>query len=130
MSPLTLFLAKLIGSLLLILSVAMALRKPAILATSARIVRDPGMVLLTGIMRIVAGLAIVIGHDVWTGGALPIVVTLLGWTTLLGGLALIFLPQEKFIELYEALRFEQRYEAYLGFTFLLGLYLFIAGFIG
>lgn len=130
MSPLTLFLAKLIGSLLLILSVAMALRKPAILATSARIVRDPGMVLLTGIMRIVAGLAIVIGHDVWTGGALPVVITLLGWATLFGGLALIFLPQEKLIELYESMRFEQRYEAYLGFTFLLGLYLFIAGFIG
>jgi hypothetical protein len=129
MSPLTLFLAKLIGSLLLIVSAAMAFRKSAVLATSERIIRDPGMVFLTGIMRVAAGLAIVIGHDVWSGGALPIVVTLIGWATLLGGLALLFLSQEKFVETYETLQFERNFLTYLAFTFLLGLYLFVSGFV-
>jgi hypothetical protein len=52
MLPVTLFLAKLIGSLLLIVSATMALRKSALVATSERIIRDPDMVFLTGIMTV------------------------------------------------------------------------------
>ena len=130
MSPLTYFLARLIGSVLLIVAVAMASRKTAIVATANRIIRDPGMVFFSGVLRLVAGLAIVLGHDVWSGGALPIIVTLFGWLMFIGGLMLLFIPQEKLVEIYEAMRFEQRYATYASITFLLGLYLFIAGFVG
>jgi hypothetical protein len=130
MSPLTLFLAKLIGSILLIVVVSMATRKEAIAATANQVIHDPGMIFLTGVLRLVGGLAIVLGHDVWTGGALPIIVTLFGWLMLVGGLMQLFTPQAKLVELYHAMRFEQRYATYVAITFLLGLYLFIAGFIG
>jgi hypothetical protein len=130
MSPLTLFLAKLIGSVLLVVAVAMASRKAAIVATANRLIHDRGMVFFSGVLRLVGGLAIVLGHDVWTGGALPVVVTLFGWTMFLGGLMLLFFPQEKIVDVYDAMRFEQHYAFYVAITFLLGLYLSIGGFSG
>jgi hypothetical protein len=39
----------------------------------------------------VAGLAIVRGHNVWTGGW-PVVVTIFGWLAILGGLARMLFP--------------------------------------
>jgi hypothetical protein len=75
MSPLTLFLAKLIGSALLIFGVAMGSRKAAIVATAKRAIHDPGMALLSGVLPLIGGLAIVLGHDIWVGGALPVAVT-------------------------------------------------------
>lgn len=130
MSPLTLFLAKLIGSILLIVAVAMATRKAAIVTAANQIMRDPAMIFFSGVFRLAGGLAIILGHDVWTGGALPVVVTLFGWLMFIGGLPLLFMPQEKLVELYEAMRFEQHYAAYAAITFSFGLYLFIAGFVG
>ncbi len=79
MTPLTLFLAKLLGAVLLTMAAAMAARGAAIARTAKRMTSDPGMVMIGGAMRIGLGLAIVIGHDIWTGGALPVAVTLFGW---------------------------------------------------
>lgn len=130
MTPLTLFLAKLFGTAFLIFGVMMAVRKEALITTSERIIRDPGMVLLFGSLRLVIGLAIVIGHDVWSGGVLPPVITLLGWFTLLRGLILLFAPSNKLFELYRSMRFEQNYAYYAAGTGLIGLYLLVAGFAG
>jgi hypothetical protein len=129
MLPLTLFLAKLIGSVLIILAVAMTLRKAEIIDAANQIVRDPKLVFVSGMFRLVAGLAIVLGHDVWTGGPLPVLVTLFGWLMFAGGAMLLFTPHEKLVRIYEMMRFEQHYPTYSAITFLLGLYLVIAGFV-
>jgi hypothetical protein len=42
-------------------------------------------------IAVTAGLAIVIGHNVWSGGALLVIVTLLGWIILIRGVVLLFL---------------------------------------
>ena len=39
-------------------------------------------------------IAMAIGHNVWSGGALPIVVTLVGWLIFAKGLMLSFVSQE------------------------------------
>jgi hypothetical protein len=39
---------------------------------------------------VTTGLAIVIGHNVWSGGALPVIVTLFGWIILIRGVVLLF----------------------------------------
>jgi hypothetical protein len=130
MSSLTLFLAKLIGSALLIFGVAMGSRKAAIVATANRAIHDSGMALLSGALRLIGGLAIVLGHDIWTGGALPVAITMFGWLMLISGLILLFAPQAKLVEFYDAMRFEQRYATYVAITFLFGLYFFVAGFVG
>jgi hypothetical protein len=49
-----------------------------------------------------------LGHNVWSGGALPVVVTLVGWVALIKGLLLLFLSPEAAAGLYlGGLHYEQ-----------------------
>ena len=49
------------------------------------------VVYLNGTLLFVAGLAIVRAHNGWTGGW-PVLVTLMGWLAMLGGLVRMFAP--------------------------------------
>jgi hypothetical protein len=53
--------------------------------------RDPALIFVSGFPLFVAGLAIVRAHNRWAGGW-PLLVTILGWLTLLGGLSRILFP--------------------------------------
>jgi hypothetical protein len=48
---------------------------------------------LSGILLLVAGLAITRAHSVWAGGW-PVLVTVLGWLAILGGLMRMFFPMQ------------------------------------
>lgn len=130
MTPLTIYLAKLIGAILLVFSLWMATHKPLVLALAKRIMGDAVVVAYIGVLRMSLGLAWVLGHDVWSGGMLPVVITLLGWVTLLRGLLIMFLPHGRLVALFESARLEKHYAIYAGGFFLFGAYLLIAAFIG
>jgi hypothetical protein len=85
-------------------------------------------VLLAGVFAVAVGLGLVTGHNVWSGGALPVVITLVGWASLIKGVALLALPPGQMANLYKALRYERYYLLYVGVTVALGLYLTIAAF--
>jgi len=53
--------------------------------------RDVALIFLSGILLFVAGLAIVRVHNRWASGW-PVVVTVIGWLALLGGLARMLFP--------------------------------------
>ena len=89
---------------------------------------DPPLLLFVEVLGLAAGLAVVLGHNIWSGGVLSVVVTLLGWLMLLRGAALLALSSDATIKLFNALRYEDRFYYYMGGTLLLGLYLTIAGF--
>jgi len=55
--------------------------------------RDPALIMVSGIITFVAGLAIVRVHNFWKGGWF-VVVTVLGWLFLVGGLARILFPSQ------------------------------------
>src|SRR3984893_4663856 len=98
MSPLTLFLAKLIGLMFLVFSSLMAMNKRAMLAATDELVRSRGLILIGGSFNLAAGLAIVLGHNIWSGGALAIVVTLIGWLVALRGVVWLYTPQERLVQ--------------------------------
>jgi hypothetical protein len=103
MSPLTVFLAKFLGlSCSLVCALLVARPKPSLDAISA-MMASPGLVLVTGIFTLAGGAALVIGHTVWSGGVLPVAVTLLGWLTLIKGIALIAMPPQALTGFYRAL---------------------------
>lgn len=77
---------------------------------------------------VIAGLAIVLTHNVWSGSTPPIVITVIGWTVLIRGIVALVLPPEAIADLVELVRFEQLFYAYLAVAFVLGLYLTYAGF--
>lgn len=128
MSPLTIFLAKLIGLFTLIFAIALVFRGQDLVTILIALMRDRPMLLLFGMIALASGLAMVLAHNRWSGGVLTVVVTLLGWIFLFRGLLLLFLPSDLLDSFVAALRFEERYYLYAAIPFLLGVYLTVAGF--
>jgi len=129
-SALTIFLAKLIGLYCVLFGLAMGTQKEAMIEIVAALIRNGPVLLIVEAIGVTAGLAIVLGHNVWSGGALPVVVTLLGWIILIRGVVLLFLSPQAKIRFFEMFRYEQLFPLYVGITLVLGLYLTYAGFTG
>jgi hypothetical protein len=93
------------------------------------IIRDPPLLFMAGLLGVTCGLAIVLAHNVWSGGALPIIVTLFGWVSLIKGtLLLILSPETESRVFIVGLHYEQFPNLYAAFALLLGAYLTYAGF--
>ncbi len=130
MSPLTLFIAKLLGAVLITMAAVLAARGSTLAQTARRMIADPGAVMLAGSVRIGLGLAIMIGHDVWAGGALPVAVTLFGWALYFSGLLLLFATPERLIAMVDGMKLERNMPVYALGVGLVGLYFLGAGVIG
>jgi cytochrome bd-type quinol oxidase subunit 2 len=83
--------AGLIGPTLVAMAAAMLLNLGSFPALAEQISRDPALILVSGVLLLVAGLAIVREHNHWTGGW-PVLVTALGWLAIIGGLARMLFP--------------------------------------
>jgi hypothetical protein len=128
MSPRTVFLARLIGLFALLFSFSELVHKQAMVETANALVRDRPLLLMMGILGLLAGLAVVLAHNIWSGGVLPVVVTLLGWILLIRGAVLLFLSPQAAAGMIDFFRFEQLFYVYAGITLLFGLYLTYGGF--
>jgi len=92
-------------------------------------VGNPPLLFIAGLLGMTAGLAIVLSHNVWSGGALPVLVTLFGWAALIKGVLLLVLSPETESRVFiVGLQFEQHANLYAAFLFLLGAYMTYAGF--
>jgi hypothetical protein len=83
--------AGLIGPTLVAIAASMLLNIGSFPALAEQVSRDPALIFVSGILLFVAGLAIVRVHNRWTNGW-PVLVTVLGWLFVLGGLAECFFP--------------------------------------
>jgi hypothetical protein len=79
--------AGLIGPTLIALSISEGINLRTLATSNANL---PSVVYLNCALLFVAGLSIVRVHNRWTGW--PVLVTLLGWFTILGGLIRMFAP--------------------------------------
>jgi len=128
MSSLTTFLAKLIGLGTVCIAGAMAFNKPSMLASINTLFHEPAFILTYGIIALIAGLAMVIGHNVWSGGVLPVAVTVVGWVVLLRGLLLLLLPPGAILGIVAAVHFVEFYTGYVVIIFVIGACFAYAGF--
>jgi uncharacterized membrane protein len=81
-----------IGPLLAAIGIAMLLNRDQFSVLVAQAARDQGLIFLTGILSLLAGIAIVRAHNIWSGDWRT-AVTVLGWLAILGGLTRMWLPQ-------------------------------------
>jgi hypothetical protein len=87
----------------------------------------PGLVL--GAIMLAGGLAMVLAHNLWSGGALVVIVTLVGWLTIIKSLFFLFLPREVEAEVFlRQLHYQQLFYLYGGVSLVLGVYLTYGGF--
>jgi F0F1-type ATP synthase membrane subunit a len=81
------------GSTLVTIAAAILLNLASLPELAEQISRDPGVIFLSGILLVVAGLAITRAHNVWAGGW-PVLVTVFGWLAILNGLTRMFFPMQ------------------------------------
>jgi hypothetical protein len=128
MSARTVFLARLIGLFALIQALAMLVHKAPMVEAATGLMDERPLLLILGLIALAAGLAMVLSHNVWSGGAAPVVVTLVGWVILVRGVMLLVLPPDTVARLLDIFRFAELFYLYAALALLLGLYLTWAGF--
>lgn len=100
MSPLTLYLGRFIGLAGLLMCAALVARPKSSLTAIASMMDQPGVLWVTGVFTLACGVALVVGHNLWSGGAVTIAVTAIGWVTLLKGLAILVVPSMAMARFY------------------------------
>ena len=129
MPPRTIFLSRLIGLYLILISLSMVTHKQSMVETMTALVHNPPELYVVGVIAIAAGLAMVLGHNVWSGGVFPVLVTLSGWLVLTKGALLLFLsPQATYGVFLAGFHFEQYFYVYGASVLILGICMTYGGF--
>ena len=129
MQPRTIFLCRLIGLWALIVSISFMLHKTAMVDIAVDLSNAPALLFISGAFTVLAGLAVVLGHNVWTGGVAPVVVTVVGWALLIKGGVLVVVSPGGASGLLAASHFADYAYFYAAISLVLGLYLTYAGFL-
>jgi len=86
------YLAKLIGPVILAVAVGLFVNGKHYRAMAEEALRGTVLIYLTGLITLTAGLAIVLAHNVWAADW-RILITLIGWLAVLSGLVRVIHPQ-------------------------------------
>jgi len=87
----SIFLARLLGPIILVLGLALAINRRSYTAMAAEFVRSRPLVYLAGAAALTAGLAIVLNHNVWAADW-RVLITLGGWIATLAGVSRLLFP--------------------------------------
>jgi hypothetical protein len=128
-SPRTIFLSRLLGLYFVLVGLAMLANRRATVEIVTALVHNAPLMFISGLIALIAGLAMVLAHNVWSGGVLPIIVTLTGWIMLLKGAIILFLPPESAVGFFLGdLHYENFFPFYAAFSLIFGAYLTYGGF--
>lgn len=87
----TIWICRFLGPVILALSVPMMVSPTTLQEITRRFLADAPLILISGVLAMTAGLAIVNTHNLWVPDW-PLIVTLLGWALLIGGAVRIVAP--------------------------------------
>jgi hypothetical protein len=94
----------------------------------ATVANGPVLLVYT-VFSLAAGLAIILGYNVWFGGTLSVVVTLAGWLIFAKGLVLLLVAPERWAVLLERMQYSHHYSLYFVPALIVGAHLTYAGFL-
>nr|HAT8714909.1 hypothetical protein [Legionella jordanis] len=89
---LTLFLGKVIGWYFVIVALWIVIRQELANAFISETIAHRALLFFMAIITLILGLMIVISHNVWVMGW-PVIITIVGWLMLIGGLLRLFFPE-------------------------------------
>ena len=87
------FLAQLIGPVLLVMGIGMVANRQGFRTMAEEFLASRALIFLAGLLALVPGLAIVLAHNVWAFDW-RLIITLLGWLSVIGGVFRILFPQQ------------------------------------
>jgi protein-S-isoprenylcysteine O-methyltransferase Ste14 len=129
MSTRTIYMSRLIGLYCIVVIPSLVIHKQATVDSIMDLFNSPSLMLFTGIIAVAVGLAMILAHNIWTGGALPVVVTVVGWLSLIKGLMFLLLPSGVESEIIlNWLRNPLYFYLCMTPSFLIGVYLAYEGF--
>ncbi len=112
----SIYLARLIGPVLVAISLGMLLNGPVYRVVIDQGLHSPIMIYFSGVLIMPVGIALVLAHNVWKGDW-RLIITILGWLCTFGGAARIIFPQ--FVMTVGASLFNQpAFLVFAGFTVL------------
>ncbi|MEX0591633.1 MAG: hypothetical protein WD207_11165, partial [Xanthobacteraceae bacterium] len=86
------FLARLVGPFLVAIGAGLLVNTDAFAAMAAEFLKSPALIFISGLLTLVAGLAIVNTHNVWVTDW-RVIITIFGWLGVIGGALRIVFPQ-------------------------------------
>lgn len=86
------YLAEILGITMVVVSLALLI-KESYLRKIFSCIENEGCMLACGIVSFVAGLAMVLAHNIWVKNW-QVLITILGWIFLIRGLTMLFLPEK------------------------------------
>jgi hypothetical protein len=128
MSPLTRYLSRLLGLFLLVTAVSEWTQPGLLTVVAPAMVDQPALLWVSGVLTFAAGLAIVLGHNVW-GDPAAVVVSLLGWMMTIKGAGLMLIPSAGWAALLGAMHYPSHFGVYTIIPAMAGAYLTYAGFV-
>ncbi len=87
----SLFLAQLIGPVLIVIGVGLLLKQTEFREMATDFLSSRALIFVSGLLTLVTGLAIVLTHNVWQFNW-PVIITILGWLSVFGGVFRILFP--------------------------------------
>jgi hypothetical protein len=105
------------------IAVGMLVNHRRTMAAIDEMARSGPWMLFSGMVATAVGLAMVLGRQVWTGGVLSILVTLMGWAALLKGLTLLLVPGGRVAAVYKGAGLERYFRAWMVALLALGLWM-------
>jgi hypothetical protein len=121
------FLARLLGPLLLAVGASILINPKPFQTMAGEVARSITLVYLFGLFDFAAGLAIVLTHNVWAANW-RVLITLIGWLTLLRGAVRILAPEAIMGFAAKVLRKKQMMPVAAAVTGVLGLVLCYFGY--
>jgi hypothetical protein len=123
----SIFLAKLVGLYLLIIAIVLNARRDIFLKSVMAYCANPGLIITGGTLSLLGGLAVLIGHPIWTLDWRGLI-TILGLLTFIKGIVHLACPEFVFFLASNIIQNKHYYFIYLLIIALIGLYLSAKGF--
>ncbi|MBX9786110.1 MAG: hypothetical protein K2Y08_02115 [Alphaproteobacteria bacterium] len=125
---LSIFLAKTIGLYLVIVSVAFMLKASELKPMMLDMLKNPSLLLFSGILALILGILIVVSHNIWVMDW-RVIITILGWLTLLKGVMRLFYPEFVIKKTVKCVEDKASYNIMMLITLLIGLVLLYFGYM-
>ena len=87
----SIFIARLLGPVVVVAGLAGLVNPKAVQEMGQEFLASRALIFIAGVLALVAGLAIVNTHNLWTAGW-PVIITVFGWLAVLGGVLRMAFP--------------------------------------
>jgi hypothetical protein len=121
--------AQITGLSLVAVSTAMLARPRGMIVMVERLLENPPIMYVLGLVQLVAGLTMVLTQDVTSGASQTLVLAMVGWWLLIRGGMLMFMSPEALLSLIDSIEMPKYHIVSNVLSLLIGIYLAYTGFI-